>query len=81
MFGRARGLPLMASARMLVETEELKPKQRQTVRALLDDFERWRGKLGHVPQAELVETVLRNRATPISGRRTARRRRRAGSRT
>ncbi len=58
MFGRARGLPLMASARMLVETEELKPKQRQTVRALLDDFDRWRGKVGHVPQSELAETVL-----------------------
>ena len=58
MFGRARGLPLMASASMLVETEDLKPKQRQTVRALLADFDRWRGKLGQMPQSELVETVL-----------------------
>ena len=58
MFGRARGLPLMASARMIVETEEIKPKQRQTLRALLDDFDRWRAKLGTVAQGELAETVL-----------------------
>ena len=37
---RAR-IPLMASARILIETEELKPKQRQTLRGLLDDFARW----------------------------------------
>ncbi len=56
--GRKRGLPLMATAQMMVETEELKPKQRQTLRALLADFDRWRSRLGTVPHSELAETVL-----------------------
>ncbi len=58
MFGRARNLPLMAGAAMLVETEDLKPKQRQTIRALLADFDRWRARIGTVPHAELAETIL-----------------------
>ena len=57
-FGRARGLPLMASAAMMVETDELKPKQRQTLRALVADFDRWRARLGTVPHPELAEQVL-----------------------
>ena len=56
--GRKRRLPLMATARMMVETEELKPKQRQTLRALLADFDRWRSQLGRVPHSELAETML-----------------------
>ncbi len=56
--GRKRGLPLMATAQMMVETEELKPKQRQTLRALLADFGRWRSCLGTVPHSELAETML-----------------------
>ena len=58
MFGRAREMPLMASAAMLVETDELKPKQRQTLRALLGDFDRWRTRVGHLPHSELAELIL-----------------------
>jgi len=58
LFGRARGLPLMASAAVMVETDELKPKQRQTLRALLADFDRWRTRMGTVPHSELAELIL-----------------------
>jgi DNA helicase-2/ATP-dependent DNA helicase PcrA len=51
-------IPLMLSARMLVETEELKAKPRATLRALLDDFERWRNLLDAKPHHELAEMVL-----------------------
>ena len=36
-------IPLMQAARAMVETEELKPKPRQALRDLLDDFSRWAG--------------------------------------
>ena len=41
-YGRRAGLSLTRAARALVETEELKPRPRQILRGLLDDFERWR---------------------------------------
>ena len=55
---RAAGVPLMQAARALVETEELKPRQRQTVRALLDQFARWTEALGTQNHARLAETIL-----------------------
>ena len=57
-FGRDRGLPLIASAAMMVETDELKPKQRQTLRALVSDFGRWRALVGTIPHSELAERIL-----------------------
>src|SRR5580693_2047489 len=41
-YGRRTGLSLTCAARALVETEELKPRARQTLRGLLGDFDRWR---------------------------------------
>ncbi len=55
---RARDIPLTMAARELTETEELKPKVRGTIKALLDDFERWRGELDAMPHTELAETIL-----------------------
>jgi DNA helicase-2/ATP-dependent DNA helicase PcrA len=54
---RAR-IPLMQAARSMIETEDLKPKQRQTLRALLTDFDRWASLIDHKPQGELAETIL-----------------------
>jgi DNA helicase II / ATP-dependent DNA helicase PcrA len=54
---RAR-IPLMQAAAAIVETEELKPKQRQTLRDLLADFSRWAGLIEAKPQGELAEIVL-----------------------
>jgi ATP-dependent DNA helicase UvrD/PcrA len=54
---RAR-IPLMQAARIMIETEELKPKQRQTLRGLLSDFDRWASQIDQKPQGELAETIL-----------------------
>ena len=55
---RARGIPLTIAARELVETEELKPKVRGTLKTVLDNFDRWRGELKSTPHAELAEIIL-----------------------
>jgi DNA helicase II / ATP-dependent DNA helicase PcrA len=57
-YGRREGLPLMRAARVLIETEEIKPKPRATLRALIDDFARWRGLIDEKPHNELAEIVL-----------------------
>lgn len=55
---RARGIPLTIAARELVETEELKPKVRSTLKTVLDNFDRWRGELKSTPHTELAEIIL-----------------------
>jgi DNA helicase-2/ATP-dependent DNA helicase PcrA len=55
---RRETIPLMHAARVLTESEEIKPKPRATLRALLDDFERWRAVIEQKPQHELAEMVL-----------------------
>jgi DNA helicase-2/ATP-dependent DNA helicase PcrA len=55
---RHQRIPLMQSARIMVETEELKPKQRQTLRNLLNDFDRWSSFIDTKPQGELAEMIL-----------------------
>jgi DNA helicase-2/ATP-dependent DNA helicase PcrA len=57
-FARCRGIPLTRAARVMVETEELKPKQRTTLRALVADFDRWTGEIGSKPHAEVAEQIL-----------------------
>ncbi|MCX7825598.1 MAG: holo-ACP synthase, partial [Verrucomicrobiae bacterium] len=39
---RARGVPLLQAARLIVETEELKPKPRRALADLIAAFDRWR---------------------------------------
>jgi DNA helicase-2/ATP-dependent DNA helicase PcrA len=51
-------VPLMQAAQTIIETEELKPRQRQTLRDLLADFSRWSGLIEAKPQGELAEIVL-----------------------
>ncbi|MFC0218256.1 ATP-dependent helicase [Pseudochelatococcus lubricantis] len=57
-YARHAGIPLMQAARALIETEELKPKQRSTLRDLLAAFDRWSRQLETVPHTELAEIVL-----------------------
>jgi len=57
-YGRRERVPLMQAARVLVETEELKPKPRGALRALIADFDRWRNFIDVKPQHALAETVL-----------------------
>jgi DNA helicase-2/ATP-dependent DNA helicase PcrA len=48
----------MSATRMLLETEELKPKQRTTLRALLGQFDLWAERSGSIPHYELAEQIL-----------------------
>ncbi len=57
-YGRRARLSLTRAARALIETEELKPRPRQTLRGLLDDFDRWRRQSEQIPHEELAQLVL-----------------------
>ncbi len=52
------GGSLMRAARQMIETEELKPKVRQSLRELVDGFARWAAQAEAMPQSELAEIVL-----------------------
>ena len=55
---RKRRMPLSEAAAAVVETDELKPKARSSLRALLDSFVRWRAQSEVMPHTELAEIVL-----------------------
>ena len=55
---RAAGVPLLAAARELVETEEIKPKTRNTLKTVLANFDRWSGLLTSMSHTELAEMIL-----------------------
>lgn len=55
---RKRRVPLTDAARAIVETDELKPKARGSLRDLIASFDRWRAQRDAVPHTELAEIVL-----------------------
>ena len=55
---RGDGLSLFHAARLITETEELKPAARKSLRALTEDFARWRGLAGAMPHTDLAELIL-----------------------
>jgi len=55
---RHANVPLLNAVRMLIETEELKPKQRTTLRELVGQFDTWSARLQSVPHFELAEQIL-----------------------
>jgi DNA helicase-2/ATP-dependent DNA helicase PcrA len=55
---RVQNVPLTIATRMLIETEDLKPKQRTTLRELLGQFDDWSERARTVPHAELAEQIL-----------------------
>jgi DNA helicase-2/ATP-dependent DNA helicase PcrA len=55
---RARRISLTASVVRLLDTDELQPRARTTLRRLFEDFERWRALAGTAPPAELAAQVL-----------------------
>jgi DNA helicase-2/ATP-dependent DNA helicase PcrA len=55
---RKRRMPLFEAARAVVDTDEMKPKVRGSLRALLDSFLRWRAQSETMPHTELAEIVL-----------------------
>ncbi len=57
-YGRAQRVSLMQAAQSMVETDEIKPKQRQVLRDLLSSFGRWSSLVETKPQGELAEMIL-----------------------
>ncbi|MBR0938065.1 ATP-dependent helicase [Bradyrhizobium jicamae] len=55
---RKRRIPLFEAARAVVETDELKPKARGSLRDLVMQFDRWRAQSEVTSHTELAEIVL-----------------------
>ena len=55
---RKRRIPLTEAARAIVETDELKPKARGSLRDVILNFDRWRAQRDLVSHTELAEIVL-----------------------
>ena len=55
---RASGTPMFEAARMLAESDELKPKARRSLGDLVASFLRWRGRVEEMRHTELAELIL-----------------------
>ncbi|MFZ2155451.1 MAG: UvrD-helicase domain-containing protein [Bradyrhizobium sp.] len=55
---RKRRIPLFEAARAVVETDELKPKARGSLRDLIASFDRWRAQREVTSHTDLAEIVL-----------------------
>ena len=55
---RARSVPLFQAARLMIETEELKPKARKALADLIAAFDRWRSLIDTMRHTELAELIL-----------------------
>jgi Superfamily I DNA and RNA helicases len=55
---RARDIPMLAAARDLILTDELKPKPRKALTDLVEMFTRWQTLLETMPGHELAEIIL-----------------------
>jgi DNA helicase-2/ATP-dependent DNA helicase PcrA len=57
-YGRRAGLSLMRAARVMIESEELKPRPRKILRDLVQSFDRWSMLVDKTPHEELAQLVL-----------------------
>ncbi len=55
---RGGGVSLTEATLRLIETDELKPRARGALRALMGDFDRWREQSGRIAHTELARIVL-----------------------
>ncbi len=55
---RKKRIPLTEAARAVAATDELKPKPRNSLRTVMDNFDRWRAQKDTLPHNELAEIVL-----------------------
>ncbi|MGE3156956.1 MAG: ATP-dependent helicase, partial [Xanthobacteraceae bacterium] len=55
---RRRRIPLTEAARAVIETDELKPKARNSLRTVIENFDRWRAMNESLPHTELAEIIL-----------------------
>ena len=58
MHARARQIPLTEAIYEILETEELRPKARSTLRQLMMDFDRWRHQMREISHTELAGIIL-----------------------
>ncbi len=58
ILARAEDIPLMRAARLLSETDELRPQARKALSAFLENISRWQADLEEMHHAELTRTVL-----------------------
>ena len=56
--GRARGMPMLAAAAELVDTEELKPKPRAALRGVVENFRRWTSLIDITRHTDLAQQIL-----------------------
>src|SRR5690242_3481240 len=57
-FARKKRIPLSEAATTIAATDEMKPKPRLALRALMDNFARWSAMKDKLPHTELAEIVL-----------------------
>ncbi len=57
-YARAQDISLSVAIARLIETDELKPKARTTLRAIMEEFARWRSMLDEIHHPELAKVVL-----------------------
>ncbi|MCB9990236.1 MAG: UvrD-helicase domain-containing protein [Rhodospirillales bacterium] len=57
-YGRSKGISLHESIRDLTQTDELRPKVKETLGRLMDDFARWRSLLDSMKHTDLAGQVL-----------------------
>jgi len=55
---RTLGVSLTEATLRLTETDELKPKVRATLRALMTDLARWRARMDQIPHTDLAQIIL-----------------------
>ena len=55
---RAQNSSMYDAARLITQTDEIKPKARSSLSGLLQDFERWRSNIDVLPHSELAEVIL-----------------------
>lgn len=55
---RAKGISLLSAVRLLIETQDLKPKPRETLRTFVKNIDRWRLLMQESSHTELVQLML-----------------------
>jgi DNA helicase II / ATP-dependent DNA helicase PcrA len=55
---RAQNIPLSRAAKLLIDSDELPARSRNPLRALEEDFSRWRGLLATTPHPQVAQLVL-----------------------
>lgn len=58
ILSRDQAMSPLAAARLIAQTQEIRPAARTALNKLIDDFDRWRDTLQNLPHTELAQIVL-----------------------